>query len=90
MWTCSGAHAGDEKVVEPPGLDGNLLELVAEHRNSEALQREVLADMGYDADAAGAAAGAGSASSGGGAPSNKPGDVIDAEYVDVDENKRPN
>ena len=59
MGTCSGAHAGDEKVVESPGLDGNLLELVAEHRNSEALQREVLADMGYDADAAGAALGGG-------------------------------
>src|SRR5580700_3322624 len=57
MWTCSGAHAGDEKIVEPPGLDGNLLDLVAEHRNSEALQQEALADMGYDADAAWAALG---------------------------------
>jgi molecular chaperone DnaK len=42
--------------------------------------------------AAGASAGAGpSGGSGSGAPdSKKPGDVIDAEYVDVDDNKRPN
>jgi molecular chaperone DnaK len=44
---------------------------------------------------AGAAAGAGaggssSAGSGAGAQEKKPGDVIDAEYVDVDESKRPN
>ena len=44
---------------------------------------------------AGAAAGAGasggsSAGSSGGAQEKKPGDVIDAEYVDVDESKRPN
>ncbi len=46
------------------------------------------------ADAASAGAGAsGSAagpSSSGGASDKKPGDVIDAEYVDVDESKRPN
>ena len=42
------------------------------------------------------AAGAGAGPSGGGttgsgsAPGKKPGDVIDAEYVDVDESKRPN
>ena len=49
--------------------------------------------------AAGAAAGAGAGTAAGpaadGAPSggpagHKPGDVIDAEYVDVDETKRPN
>ena len=40
---------------------------------------------------AGAAAGAGAGgSSSGGAQEKKPGDVIDAEYVDVDESKRPN
>jgi molecular chaperone DnaK len=47
------------------------------------------------AEQAGAAAGAGaggssSAGSSGGAQEKKPGDVIDAEYVDVDESKRPN
>jgi len=43
---------------------------------------------------AGAAAGAGASGSSsagsGGAQEKKPGDVIDAEYVDVDESKRPN
>jgi hypothetical protein len=57
MRTCSGAHAGDEKIVEPPGLDGNLLELVAEHRNPDSLQLEALAAMGNNADAAGTALG---------------------------------
>ena len=33
---CGGAHAGDNEIVEPPGLDGDLLELVAEHRQSDA------------------------------------------------------
>jgi molecular chaperone DnaK len=37
-----------------------------------------------------AAAGAGSGSTSGGQEQKKPGDVIDAEYVDVDESKRPN
>jgi len=41
------------------------------------------------AGAAGAGAGGSSAGSSG-APDKKPGDVIDAEYVDVDESKRPN
>ena len=40
--------------------------------------------------AAGAGAGGGSSAGSGGAPEKKPGDVIDAEYVDVDESKRPN
>src|SRR5437667_208550 len=40
--------------------------------------------------AAGAGAGGGSSSGAGGATEKKPGDVIDAEYVDVDESKRPN
>ena len=40
--------------------------------------------------AAGASAGAGSGAPGGSSHGNKPGDVIDAEYVDVDETKRPN
>jgi len=43
------------------------------------------------AGAAGAGASGGSSTgSGGGAQEKKPGDVIDAEYVDVDESKRPN
>jgi molecular chaperone DnaK len=43
------------------------------------------------AGAAGAGAGAGGSSAGSsGAQDKKPGDVIDAEYVDVDESKRPN
>jgi molecular chaperone DnaK len=39
---------------------------------------------------AGASGGAAGPSSSGGASDKKPGDVIDAEYVDVDESKRPN
>ena len=34
--------------------------------------------------------GSGSGSSSGGQEQKKPGDVIDAEYVDVDEGKKPN
>jgi molecular chaperone DnaK len=44
---------------------------------------------GAGAGAPGGAAGAGP-SPAGGPQGGKPGDVIDAEYVDVDENKRPN
>ena len=70
---------------------------------TENLERSVhkLAELLYKANqAAGAAAGAGAGTAAGpaadGAPSSggpaghKPGDVIDAEYVDVDETKRPN
>ena len=46
------------------------------------------------AQAAGAGAGGGSSSSssasGSGQEQKKPGDVIDAEYVDVDDSKKPN
>jgi len=42
------------------------------------------------AASAGAGGGSSSSSSGSGQEQKKPGDVIDAEYVDVDENKRPN
>ena len=28
---CRGAHAGDDEIVEPPRLDGNLLQIVAKH-----------------------------------------------------------
>jgi molecular chaperone DnaK len=42
------------------------------------------------AGAASAGAGGGSSAGSGGSQEKKPGDVIDAEYVDVDESKRPN
>jgi molecular chaperone DnaK len=45
---------------------------------------------GAGAGAPGGAPGAGAGGATGGAQGGKPGDVIDAEYVDVDENKRPN
>jgi molecular chaperone DnaK len=61
------------------------------HKVAEELYKTTQAAGG--AAEAGAAAGAGAAggsTSGGSTPGKKPGDVIDAEYVDVDENKRPN
>jgi len=62
------------------------------HRMAEELYKKTQAAGAEHAGAAGAGAGAGASSAGapGGAPSNKPGDVIDAEYVDVDDNKKPN
>jgi molecular chaperone DnaK len=64
------------------------------HKIAEALYKTGQAAGAAQAGAAGAgAAGAGpSAGSTGGnsGQEKKPGDVIDAEYVDVDENKRPN
>jgi molecular chaperone DnaK len=61
------------------------------HKIAEILYKANEAKPGAE-QAAGASAGAGSpgASSSGGAQDKKPGDVIDAEYVDVDESKRPN
>jgi molecular chaperone DnaK len=61
------------------------------HKVAEELYKTTQAAGG--AAEAGAAAGAGAAggsTSSGSTPGKKPGDVIDAEYVDVDENKRPN
>jgi hypothetical protein len=62
------------------------------HKMAEELYKTAQASDAGQAGAAGAAAGAGSgsASSGGGAQGQKPGDVIDAEYVDVDDSKKPN
>ena len=61
------------------------------HKMAEELYKKAQAAGAEQAGAAGAAAGAGSTAGGGGAPGGqKPGDVIDAEYVDVDENKKPN
>ena len=62
------------------------------HKIAEVLYKANQAAGGAEqAGAASAGAGAsGSSASPGGAQGGKPGDVIDAEYVDVDENKRPN
>jgi molecular chaperone DnaK len=64
------------------------------HKMAEELYKTQQAAGGAQAGAAGAGAAAGAPGGpAGGAQSsggNKPGDVIDAEYVDVDENKKPN
>ncbi len=62
------------------------------HKIAEILYKATEAKAGAE-QAAGASAGAGPSGgtgSAGGAQDKKPGDVIDAEYVDVDETKRPN
>jgi molecular chaperone DnaK len=62
------------------------------HKVAEELYKTTQAAAG-GAEQAGAAAGAGAAggtTGAGSTPGKKPGDVIDAEYVDVEENKRPN
>jgi len=62
------------------------------HKIAEILYKANEAKQGAE-QAAGASAGAGPSGgtgSAGGAQDKKPGDVIDAEYVDVDETKRPN
>jgi len=62
------------------------------HKMAEELYKKAQASGAEQAGAAGAgaSAGAGSTSSGGAQGGQKPGDVIDAEYVDVDESKKPN
>jgi molecular chaperone DnaK len=62
------------------------------HKIAEELYKTAQAAGGAEhAGAAGAGASGGpGASQSGGAHEKKPGDVIDAEYVDVDESKRPN
>jgi molecular chaperone DnaK len=62
------------------------------HKIAEVLYKANQAAGGAEqAGAASAGAGASGSSKGpGGAQGGKPGDVIDAEYVDVDESKRPN
>jgi molecular chaperone DnaK len=78
--------------------EGGVARLRSATENLERSMHKV-AEQLYKAQSAGAAqagaAGAGAGASGGSAGSNstqekKPGDVIDAEYVDVDESKRPN
>jgi molecular chaperone DnaK len=58
------------------------------HKMAEELYKKTQAAGGEQAGAAGAGAAPGS--TGGAQGGHKPGDVIDAEYVDVDENKKPN
>jgi molecular chaperone DnaK len=62
------------------------------HRMAEELYKKSQAAGTEQAGAAGAGASPGSGSTGGSKQGggHKPGDVIDAEYVDVDENKKPN
>ncbi len=61
------------------------------HKIAEELYKTTQAASAEQAGAAGAGTGAPGGSAGsGGAQEKKPGDVIDAEYVDVDETKRPN
>ena len=62
------------------------------HKIAEDLYKTAQAASGAGEAGAAAGAGAGGGSSAGssGAQDKKPGDVIDAEYVDVDESKRPN
>jgi len=67
------------------GVERNL------HKMAETLYKS--AQASGQAEAASAGAGAAGASTGGGGTQggpSKPADVIDAEYVDVDENKQPN
>ncbi len=59
------------------------------HKIAEELYKTTQAAGGAGQAGAAAGAGAGGGSSAG-AQEKKPGDVIDAEYVDVDEKKRPN
>jgi molecular chaperone DnaK len=61
------------------------------HKIAEILYKANQAQPGAE-QAAGASAGAGASGGSGssGTQDKKPGDVIDAEYVDVDESKRPN
>jgi molecular chaperone DnaK len=78
--------------------EGGVARLRSATENLERSLHKVAEDLykttqAAQAGAAGAGAGAGassSAGSSGGAQDKKPGDVIDAEYVDVDESKRPN
>jgi molecular chaperone DnaK len=59
-----------------------------QHRVAEVLYKATQAAGAAQAGAAGAGASGGSAA--GSSQQKKPDDVIDAEYVDVDESKRPN
>ena len=60
------------------------------HKVAEVLYKANQAAGAAQAGAAGAGAGASGGPAAGSQQQKKPDDVIDAEYVDVDENKRPN
>jgi molecular chaperone DnaK len=79
--------------------EGGVPRLRAAKENVERSLHKIAEDLYKATQAAGAAAQAGAAAGAasgsssagpGGAQEKKPGDVIDAEYVDVDESKRPN
>ena len=76
---CKRAMAGDR--IDEIKSSTEALER-ATHRIAEALYRA--------GAAAGTGAGSGAGPSAGAGQGTKPGDVIDAEYVDVDESKKPN
>jgi len=60
------------------------------HKMAEELYKKQQAAGGEQAQAGAAGAGAAPGSGSGAQGGHKPGDVIDAEYVDVDDNKKPN
>jgi molecular chaperone DnaK len=62
----------------------------AMHKIAEELYKTQQAAGAAAGSAAGGGSSSGSGSSGGGQEQKKPGDVIDAEYVDVDDSKKPN
>jgi molecular chaperone DnaK len=74
--------------------DGGVPRLRTAKENVERSLHKIAEELYKATQAAGAAAsagaGGGSSAGSGGAQEKKPGDVIDAEYVDVDESKRPN
>jgi molecular chaperone DnaK len=80
--------------------EGGVPRLRAAKENVERSLHKIAEELYKTTQAAGAAAGQAGATGGGpgggssagpsGAQEKKPGDVIDAEYVDVDESKRPN
>ena len=60
------------------------------HKMAEELYKKAPSAGGADQAGAGADAGTGTTGGGSAQGGHKPGDVIDAEYVDVDEGKKPN
>ncbi|PYT76216.1 MAG: molecular chaperone DnaK [Acidobacteria bacterium] len=74
--------------------EGGTARLRSATENVERAMHTIAEELYKTAQAAGAGAGGGSSSSssasGSGQEQKKPGDVIDAEYVDVDDSKKPN
>ena len=75
--------------TQRPSKDEIVILVSSLHKIAEELYKTSPASAGQ-AGAASAGAGAGGSSSSGGQEQKKPGDVIDAEYVDVDDSKKPN